>query len=122
MILKKINYVSKLVLTLKSEEVVLFFIFFVKIEMSEVTKLKEEVEALKKELADTKKNDRTWADHVDEFVEEWYENNKDDVDIGQIKIAGRWKVDLIPDELEKRIYKKILKIVIIIIENIKFET
>ena len=55
MILKKINYVSKLVLTLKSEEVVLFFIFFVKIEMSEVTKLKEEVEALKKELADTKK-------------------------------------------------------------------
>ena len=62
--------------------------------------IKEEVEALKKELADTKKNDRTWADHVDEFVEEWYENNKDDVDIGQIKIAGRWKVDLIPDELE----------------------
>lgn len=92
-----------------------------------------ELESLKRELAEVREElaraklatekaaERTWADNVDEFVEEWYENNKDDVDIGQIKIAGRWKVDLIPDELEKRIYKKVLKIVISMIENIKFK-
>lgn len=48
---------------------------------------------------------------IDNFVEEWYNENKDLVDIGEVQICGRYKVDLIPDELEKRLYAKMLKIV-----------
>ena len=43
-----------------------------------------------------------------------------ELESAKLQIQGRWKVDLVPDELEKRIYKKILKIVISMIENIKF--
>lgn len=48
---------------------------------------------------------------IDEFVEKWYEENKDLVDIGEVQICGSYKVDLIPDEIEKRIYSKMLKII-----------
>jgi len=50
-------------------------------------------------------------DRIDKFVEDWFEKNKDTVDIGEVTICGRYKVDLIPDEMEKRIYSKMLKIV-----------
>lgn len=50
-------------------------------------------------------------DKIDRFVDEWFEKNKDSVDIGEVTICGRYKVDLIPDEMEKRIYSKMLKIV-----------
>ena len=51
------------------------------------------------------------SDRIEKFVEKWYEENKDLVDLGKIEICGRYKVDLIPDEMEKRIYAKMLKIV-----------
>ena len=50
-------------------------------------------------------------DKIDKFVDDWYEKNKDSVDIGEVTICGRYKVDLIPDEMEKRIYSKMLKLV-----------
>lgn len=46
---------------------------------------------------------------IDNFVEKWYLENNDAVDIGVIKI-GFLKIDIFPDYLEKYIYKKILKI------------
>lgn len=46
---------------------------------------------------------------IDIFVEKWYVENNDAVDIGVIKI-GFLKIDIFPDYLEKYIYKKILKI------------
>ena len=49
------------------------------------------------------------VDRVDDFVDNWFEANKDDVDIGNIKV-GPFQVDLLPDEMEKHIYKKALKI------------
>lgn len=49
---------------------------------------------------------------IDDFVDKWFEENKDMVDIGEIEICGRYKIDIIPDELEKAIYKKVLKILI----------
>lgn len=51
------------------------------------------------------------CERIEQFVEKWYEENKDLVDLGEIEICGRYKVDLIPDEMEKRIYSKMLKIV-----------
>ena len=41
---------------------------------------------------------------VDEFVERWYRR---DVDIGQTSIMGI-PVDLLPDRVEKHLYKKML--------------
>lgn len=49
---------------------------------------------------------------IDDFVDKWFEENKDMIDIGEIEICGRYKIDIIPDEIEKRIYQKVLKILI----------
>ena len=49
---------------------------------------------------------------IDDFVDKWFEENKDMIDIGEIEICGRYKIDIIPDEVEKRIYQKVLKILI----------
>ena len=44
---------------------------------------------------------------IDDFVDKWFEENKDMIDIGEIEICGRYKIDIIPDEVEKRIYQKV---------------
>ena len=50
------------------------------------------------------------------------DNNKDDVDIGKItafKLFGQSiEIDVLPDELEKAIYKKIFKIAISLIKDL----
>ena len=46
---------------------------------------------------------------IDEFVDKWYEENKD-VDIGVIRVPFIGKVDVFPDRIEKHIYKKSLHI------------
>ena len=40
-------------------------------------------------------------DKLETFVNKWYEKNKDTIDIGEVTICGKYKVDLIPDEMEK---------------------
>jgi len=85
--------------------------------MSDVVKALRKVEELSRE--NKKLNEKIsylesnqhMNDKIDKFVEDWFEKNKDTVDIGEVTICGRYKVDLIPDELEKRIYSKMLKIV-----------
>tara|TARA_Y100000389_G_C17147999_1_gene358207 strand:- start:119 stop:499 length:381 start_codon:yes stop_codon:yes gene_type:complete len=59
----------------------------------------------KVEKAETK-----WSSNIDAFVEQWYEDNRDEIDIGVVDLKF-FKVDLMPDNLEKHIYKKVLKIV-----------
>ena len=85
--------------------------------MTDVVKALRKIEELSNE--NKKLNDKVkylesnqyMNDKIDKFVEDWFEKNKDTVDIGEVTICGRYKVDLIPDELEKRIYSKMLKIV-----------
>ena len=67
-----------------------------------ITQLEKEVD----ELKNTKLIDR-----VDDFVDDWFEKNKDEVDIGNVKV-GPFEVDLLPDEMEKHIYKKSMKILL----------
>ena len=74
-------------------------------------KLKRENEELREQLQNMEKSKTDASTRIDAFVETWYEENKDLVDIGEIQICGSYKVDLIPDEMEKRIYSKMLKIV-----------
>jgi hypothetical protein len=69
--------------------------------------LKKRIIQLEKEIK-TLKNKKI-IDKIDDFVDNWFEENKDDVDIGNIKV-GPFQVDLLPDEMEKHIYKKSLKI------------
>ncbi|PQM61938.1 MAG: hypothetical protein CML47_01910 [Rhodobacteraceae bacterium] len=70
----------------------------------QIKKLKEENTKLK---ASTPLPD--WRNNIDIFVEQWFEENKDDVDIGVVDFK-LFKIDLLPDKVEKYIYKKVLKI------------
>lgn len=81
----------------------------------EICQLNEKLENLSKKFAElnikySNLANITTSEYIDKYVDNWFEKNKDDVDIGEVTIAGSIKVDLLPDELEKRIYKKILKI------------
>jgi len=75
---------------------------------SVIRKLSSKVKALenKLELLEKKK----WSEYIDEYIDIWFEENKEEVDIGRVKIGGMFEVDLLPDELEKQIYKKVFKI------------
>lgn len=53
--------------------------------------------------------ENSWIEDIDKFVDEWYEENKDTVDIGVLNFKF-FKIDLFPDYLEKHIYKKMIKI------------
>ena len=73
---------------------------------NENKKIKLKNEKLKKSL-DASIN-KVNAD-IDNFVENWYEKNQENIDIGVIKL-GFFKIDIFPDYLEKYIYKKVIKI------------
>jgi len=73
-----------------------------------IAQLEKEVD----ELKNTKLIDR-----VDDFVDDWFEKNKDEVDIGNVKV-GPFEVDLLPDEMEKHIYKKSMKILLTMLEEL----
>ena len=79
-----------------------------------------EIETLKEYLnEDTKqrlyrmnnKNKELFSDNIDNFVENWYSENDKEIDIGVIAdlpIIG--EIDVLPDKIEKYIYKNILHI------------
>lgn len=87
-------------------------------ELSEFSKeeLVEIVHALKKELLDSK--EKSMGKYVDQYIDELFENNKKDVDIGVIDIGGICKVDILPDSIEKHIYKKTFKILISLLMSV----
>ena len=74
---------------------------------------REELEKKIKNLQNKLKllKDKKFYDYIDDYIDKWYDNNKEEVDLGIVKICGIFKVDLIPDELEKHMYKKIFKII-----------
>ena len=73
---------------------------------------------LKKSINDL--HNKSFAEYIDSYIESWYENNKDDVDIGVIScFGGLIKADLMPDELEKYMYKKVFKIAFSLITDLK---
>ncbi len=78
-----------------------------------IEKLISDNEKLKEQL---KESDNQWATNIDVFVEKWFEENRDNIDIGVINF-GFFKLDLFPDYLEKHIYKKVLKVVYSFIQS-----
>ena len=59
----------------------------------------------------------SWNEKIDSFVDNWFEKNKDQVDIGHTNILG-FPVDLLPNHIEKHIYKKTLKILFSLVKEI----
>lgn len=57
---------------------------------------------------------------IEKFVEEWFSSNEQ-VDLGNIEILNQ-KIDLIPDSMEKLIYKKALMISITFLKKILEES
>lgn len=75
--------------------------------VEENKKLEKQNKELRKRL---KEADAEWSRNIDAFVDQWFEENHEDVDIGVIDLKI-CKIDVFPDYLEKHIYKKVLKIV-----------
>ena len=77
--------------------------------LNQELKIKEQ-ESIIKELKDNSK----WSKIIDNYVDTWYEKNKEEVDIRRVELFNLfgWKpeIDLMPDELEKHMYKKMMKI------------
>ena len=99
--------------------------------MSNIDNLLLENEALKTEILllqeliekmDTE-NRKSWSTIIDEKVELWYEKFKDDIDIGRISsfnvLGTSFEVDVLPDTMEKAIYKKCIKIIFAMILEMK---
>ena len=99
--------------------------------MSNIDNLLLENEALKTEILllqeliekmDTE-NIKSWSTIIDEKVELWYEKFKDDIDIGRISsfnvFGTSFEVDVLPDTMEKAIYKKCIKIIFAMILEMK---
>jgi|TARA_Y100000992_G_C21254691_1_gene487864 hypothetical protein len=83
----------------------------------------EELESIVIEQAnkieELKKN--PWDEIIDIYVEKWYDNNNDEVDIGRIQLweifGFKKEIDILPDVVEKHIYKKMMKILFSIITS-----
>lgn len=84
----------------------------------EIEKLKKEIDGLKKKHS--KIANITTSEYIDKYIDNWFEKYKDDVDVGEVTIAGSLKIDLLPDELEKRIYKKAIKIALSLLADFNY--
>ena len=86
--------------------------------------LKTEINTLKQLILDLEnENKKSWSTIIDEKVELWYEKFKDDIDIGRISsfnvLGTSFEVDVLPDTMEKAIYKICIKIIFAMILEMK---
>lgn len=86
--------------------------------------LKTEINTLKQLILDLEnENKKSWSTIIDEKVELWYEKFKDDIDVGRISsfnvLGTSFEVDVLPDTMEKAIYKKCIKIIFAMILEMK---
>lgn len=82
----------------------------------EIQDLKNEVKVLKESLNINR--EEKWSVFIDNYIDTWFDKNKSDVNIGVIDVYGMFKIDVLPDDMEKYIYKKILKIIISMVAEI----
>ena len=78
--------------------------------------LELEKKLLEQEKELTALREKKWHEYIDEFIEKWYEDNKDQVDIGLVK-CGPFTIDVMPDYLEKELYKKSFKIMFSLLKD-----
>jgi hypothetical protein len=80
-----------------------------------VKELEKLLLAKEKELESLRK--KKWHDYIDDFVEKWYNENNEQVDIGLVK-CGPFTVDVMPDYVEKELYKKSFKIMFSLLKDL----
>lgn len=78
--------------------------------------LKQEIKSLQEMIQKIEQDkNKSWGQVIDEGVDKWFEKFKDDVDIGRITtfemFGKKMEIDILPDVMEKAIYKKCLKII-----------
>ena len=87
-------------------------------ESKEIENLKNKIKDLKNKLKEKdekrdaereKTKDKNFEKKLDEFIENWFEKNKE-IDIGVISTPFG-KIDILPDKIEKHLYKKISKVI-----------
>jgi hypothetical protein len=72
--------------------------------------MKGEIAALKQQLKEmTEAKDKPWHEKIDAFVDQWFEANQEQVDLGRFTIFG-YEFDVLSDSIEKHIYKRVFKI------------
>jgi len=79
-----------------------------------ISEYEKKISEYEKKISEYEKKKNNYSNFVDNYVEDWFEKNKEDVDIGKINI-GMFEIDILPDYIEKYIYKKILRILFSII-------
>ena len=89
--------------------------------LEENIKLKENILEIQEEIKKLKmKND--WSSFIDEKVDTWYEKFNDDIDIGRVSVfeilGKKIEIDVLPDHVEKAIYKKCIKIIVSILSEV----
>ena len=81
----------------------------------------ESVVEKQSEMIETLKTQSSWDEIIDNYVDKWYDNNNDNVDIGRIELWNifglKKEIDVMPDNIEKHIYKKMMKILFSIITS-----
>lgn len=86
--------------------------------------LKSEINILKELIKEIEnENKKSWSNVIDDKVEQWYEKFNDEIDIGRIKtfelLGSSFEIDILPDTMEKAIYKKCIKILFAMILEMK---
>lgn len=89
--------------------------------LEENRQLKENISIIQEEIKKLNmKND--WSSFIDEKVDTWYEKFNDDIDIGRVSVfeilGKKLEIDVLPDHVEKAIYKKCIKIIISILSEV----
>ena len=81
---------------------------------SKYNNLLKENKILKEKIKELENN--SLSNKIDNFVDEWFDKNNDDIDIGRIgafNVFGKeYEIDIMPDVMEKAIYKKSIKIMV----------
>lgn len=80
-----------------------------------IKQLEAQLLAKHKELESLRQ--KKWHEYIDEFVDKWYNENKEQVDIGVVK-CGPFTVDVMPDYVEKELYKKSFKIMFSLLKDL----
>lgn len=82
-----------------------------------VNELNEEINRLKCHIHAIE--NKSWGEYIDKYVDKWFDTNKSEVDIGVVNVGGLFTIDLLPDTVEKYIYKKVIKIVFSLVTDLK---
>lgn len=97
------------------------FVNTTKINISEhdsrVNELTNEIKTLKEKLFAIENN--SWGEYIDKYIDKWYDVNKKEVDIGVVNVGGLFNIDLLPDNVEKYLYKKVIKIIFSMVSDLK---